>query len=145
MFSLLIMNIMMFMFLQHPLLQGLALFIFNISAALMLGMLKLNFFYAYILFLIMIGGMMILFMYMTSIASNEKFKQNYLWLLPMIIIFLVNNNYYPNQMYSYVYYFNKMIILNNYLFIITVIFLLITMISIVKICSLYSSTLRQNI
>nr|YP_009504406.1 NADH dehydrogenase subunit 6 [Macrodorcas seguyi]AWX65996.1 NADH dehydrogenase subunit 6 [Macrodorcas seguyi]QDH52457.1 NADH dehydrogenase subunit 6 [Macrodorcas seguyi] len=59
---------------NHPLSLGLLLLIQSILIALISGWMNLTFWYSYILLLIMIGGMLVLFMYMTSVASNEKFK-----------------------------------------------------------------------
>nr|YP_009677012.1 NADH dehydrogenase subunit 6 [Dorcus hansi]QDH81672.1 NADH dehydrogenase subunit 6 [Dorcus hansi] len=61
-------------FVNHPLSLGLILLIQSTLIALISGWLNLTFWYSYILLLIMIGGMLVLFMYMTSVASNEKFK-----------------------------------------------------------------------
>nr|QRV62373.1 NADH dehydrogenase subunit 6 [Boreonectes macedonicus] len=63
-----------FMFLNHPMSMGLVLMIQTISIAMITGFYSLSFWFSYMLFLIMVGGMLILFMYMTSLASNEKFK-----------------------------------------------------------------------
>nr|QJA16391.1 NADH dehydrogenase subunit 6 [Ips acuminatus] len=63
----------LFIFLKHPLTLGSILFLQTSLAALVSTYIFLNSWYSYILFLIMIGGMLILFIYMTSIASNEKF------------------------------------------------------------------------
>nr|ARH54634.1 NADH dehydrogenase subunit 6 [Scaphidema metallicum] len=76
---------MMFMFMNHPLSAGMILLSQTTITALMIGYLNQNMWYSYILFLIMVGGMMILFMYMTSIASNEKFYVNYMILFTMMI------------------------------------------------------------
>nr|YP_009694394.1 NADH dehydrogenase subunit 6 [Pterostichus niger]QEI26054.1 NADH dehydrogenase subunit 6 [Pterostichus niger] len=65
---------MIFMFLKHPMSMGLILFIQTLLIALITGMFSYSFWYSYILFLIMIGGMLILFIYMTSLASNEMFN-----------------------------------------------------------------------
>nr|AML26156.1 NADH dehydrogenase subunit 6 [Scolytinae sp. BMNH 1274282] len=63
----------MFMFMNHPLAMGGILLIQTMIMSMMSGMLFTNFWFSYILFLIMVGGMLVMFMYMTSIASNEKF------------------------------------------------------------------------
>nr|YP_010507432.1 NADH dehydrogenase subunit 6 [Distenia punctulatoides]UXG19101.1 NADH dehydrogenase subunit 6 [Distenia punctulatoides] len=68
---------LLFMFLNHPLSFGLVIIIQTISIALITGLMNFNFWYSYMIFLIMVGGMLVLFMYMTSIASNEKFKLSY--------------------------------------------------------------------
>nr|YP_010954872.1 NADH dehydrogenase subunit 6 [Serrognathus castanicolor]WMW30257.1 NADH dehydrogenase subunit 6 [Serrognathus castanicolor] len=61
-------------FINHPLSMGLALLMQTIMIAIITGWMNLTFWYSYIFLLIMIGGMLVLFMYMTSVASNEKFK-----------------------------------------------------------------------
>nr|ALO76823.1 NADH deshydrogenase subunit 6 [Agrilus biguttatus] len=63
-----------FFFIKHPLSMGFSLLTQTILVSLMTGLLNLNFWYSFILFLIMVGGMLILFIYMTSVASNEKFN-----------------------------------------------------------------------
>nr|AIW06300.1 NADH dehydrogenase subunit 6 [Curculionidae sp. MT-2014] len=65
-----------FLFLNHPLSLGFILLIQTILISLISGLMNSDFWFSYILFLIMIGGMLVLFIYMTSIASNEKFKFN---------------------------------------------------------------------
>nr|YP_010415044.1 NADH dehydrogenase subunit 6 [Agrilus ornatus]URW97765.1 NADH dehydrogenase subunit 6 [Agrilus ornatus] len=65
---------LMFFFTKHPLSMGFNLLLQTVIMALMAGLLNINFWYSFILFLIMVGGMLILFIYMTSVASNEKFK-----------------------------------------------------------------------
>nr|ARH54738.1 NADH dehydrogenase subunit 6 [Trigonopterus sp. 2 AH-2016] len=65
---------LIFMYLNHPMSLGAVLLIQTFLIALASGFLYLNFWFSYILFLVMIGGMLVLFIYMTSIASNEKFN-----------------------------------------------------------------------
>nr|YP_010464220.1 NADH dehydrogenase subunit 6 [Strongylium kulzeri]UUL71597.1 NADH dehydrogenase subunit 6 [Strongylium kulzeri] len=71
-----IMVTLLFLMMKHPLSTGSMLLIQTTLISLMTTNLNQNSWFSYILFLIMIGGMLILFMYMTSIASNEKFKTN---------------------------------------------------------------------
>nr|AOY39705.1 NADH dehydrogenase subunit 6 [Scolytinae sp. BMNH 1040319] len=87
--TILIMNSMfstLFMFLNHPLSLGSILLIQSILTAVLSGLIFINFWLSYILFLIMVGGMLIMFMYMTSIASNEKFKMPKTMMMIMLII-----------------------------------------------------------
>nr|QRV62412.1 NADH dehydrogenase subunit 6 [Deuteronectes picturatus] len=78
---------LIFMFLNHPMSAGMILMIQTILITLMMGFYSFSFWFSYILFLIMIGGMLILFMYMTSMASNEKFKfSNKLMMMFMFIL-----------------------------------------------------------
>nr|YP_010166683.1 NADH dehydrogenase subunit 6 [Mystonectes coelamboides]QRV62774.1 NADH dehydrogenase subunit 6 [Mystonectes coelamboides] len=97
-----IMNLSMtfiFMFLNHPMSMGLILMIQTICIALITGFFSHSLWFSYMLFLIMVGGMLILLMYMTSLASNEKFKLSkklFMFMLifssMMMILFLMNNN-----------------------------------------------------
>nr|YP_010925408.1 NADH dehydrogenase subunit 6 [Figulus punctatus]WKD83639.1 NADH dehydrogenase subunit 6 [Figulus punctatus] len=64
---------MIMIFVSHPLSFGMILVIQTIIISLMTGIMYSTW-YSYILFIIMIGGMLVLFMYMTNVASNEKFK-----------------------------------------------------------------------
>nr|YP_010411440.1 NADH dehydrogenase subunit 6 [Coraebus diminutus]URN73086.1 NADH dehydrogenase subunit 6 [Coraebus diminutus] len=73
-----------FLILKHPISMGIALLMQSASIALITGMLNINFWYSYIMFLIMVGGMLVLFIYMTSVASNEKFNMS----KPVIILAL---------------------------------------------------------
>nr|WON65865.1 NADH dehydrogenase subunit 6 [Macrotermes subhyalinus] len=59
---------------KHPLAMGLMLLIQTTMMCLMSGMMYKSFWFSYILFMIMVGGMLVLFMYMTSLASNEMFS-----------------------------------------------------------------------
>lgn len=42
--------------------------------AIITGLITFNYWFSYILFLIIIGGILVLFIYITRIASNEKFN-----------------------------------------------------------------------
>nr|QTC08172.1 NADH dehydrogenase subunit 6 [Parachauliodes japonicus] len=71
------MNLMMnynFITMNHPLAMGLILLIQTIFISLITGYMMQTFWFSYILFLIMLGGMLVLFIYMTSLASNELFS-----------------------------------------------------------------------
>nr|QRG30039.1 NADH dehydrogenase subunit 6 [Emeia pseudosauteri] len=70
----LIMMTIMFMFTTHPLSMGMVLLIQTLLISMWTGSISMNFWFSYILFIIMVGGMLILFIYMTSVASNEKFS-----------------------------------------------------------------------
>nr|YP_010282288.1 NADH dehydrogenase subunit 6 [Layahima weiweii]UHM24951.1 NADH dehydrogenase subunit 6 [Layahima weiweii] len=63
-----------FIQIKHPLAMGLTLLIQTIIISLTCGMFTHSYWFAYILFLIMLGGMLVLFIYVTSLASNELFS-----------------------------------------------------------------------
>nr|AYR05203.1 NADH dehydrogenase subunit 6 [Coleoptera sp. ACP-2013] len=145
-----------FMLMHHPLSFGLLLMLQTIFIAMMTGMMNLNYWFSYILFLIMVGGMLILFIYMTSIASNEKFKINtniIIISMFLIIIFMMmnfNDNFYLNFMFKFknnslnlslMKYYNFP---NMILMILMIIYLFITLIMVVKITNLTFGPLRQK-
>nr|WNL54404.1 NADH dehydrogenase subunit 6 [Amitermes lonnbergianus] len=68
------MTSLMFTQMKHPLAMGLMLLIQTTMVCLISGTMYSSFWFSYILFMIMIGGMLVLFMYMTSLASNEMFS-----------------------------------------------------------------------
>nr|YP_009350855.1 NADH dehydrogenase subunit 6 [Ophiotermes grandilabius]AQP27948.1 NADH dehydrogenase subunit 6 [Ophiotermes grandilabius] len=65
---------LMFTQMKHPLAMGLMLLMQTTMVCLISGTMYSSFWFSYILFMIMIGGMLVLFMYMTSLASNEMFS-----------------------------------------------------------------------
>nr|QZK21893.1 NADH dehydrogenase subunit 6 [Amitermes sp. QLD_074] len=85
---------------KHPLAMGLMLLIQTTMVCLISGTMYSSFWFSYILFMIMIGGMLVLFMYMTSLASNEMFSPSNkmlmatLTLLPILMYMMptVTNN-----------------------------------------------------
>nr|QWB85629.1 NADH dehydrogenase subunit 6 [Saphanus piceus] len=156
-------NSVMFLFMNHPLSFGLILLIQTILISLMTGIMNYNFWFSYILFLIMIGGMLILFTYMTSIASNKKFKFSqklfylFSFMMTMFLIlfltdfFFMNNNYTLNELMNQNLNFNNMFSMNkiinyplNSMFYLIIIYLLITLIMVVKITKTNQGPLRQK-
>nr|QAX91243.1 NADH dehydrogenase subunit 6 [Schedorhinotermes sarawakensis] len=81
---------MLFTQTKHPMAMGLILLIQTILMCLISGTMFKSFWFSYILFMIMIGGMLVLFMYMTSIASNEMFlSPNKMIIIVMMITPLI--------------------------------------------------------
>nr|APX39226.1 NADH dehydrogenase subunit 6 [Chrysolina vernalis] len=152
-----------FMFLKHPMSLGLILLIQTIMISSITGMMNYNFWFSYILFLIMVGGMLILFVYMTSVASNEKFKfstklLNVIFFSTMIFMFFIftdqfyysfylnmldmmNQNYIKNNNLSMNKYMNFP---NNIIIYMMIMYLFITLIMVVKITSYHYGPLRQK-
>nr|QIV24637.1 NADH dehydrogenase subunit 6 [Rhipidocerus australasiae] len=153
-----------FLFLWHPLSFGLILMIQTILIALITGLLNYNYWFSYMLFLIMVGGMLVLFMYMTSIASNEKFKFSssmlYMIMFMMILTlsfmfmdnFLYNMNLFMYDLENQEMLTENQMSLNKYfnnpsslILILILSYLLITMIMVVKITKIEYGPLRQSI
>nr|WVD73184.1 NADH dehydrogenase subunit 6 [Monolepta pallidula] len=153
---------MMFIFMNHPLSCGLILLLQTIFTALISGLMNFNYWYSYILFLIMVGGMLILFIYMTSIASNEKFSFQpkffimFLFIMSLTILILMDEFYFnilnqvfdmKSQNYSYMNNLSMMKYFNepNYLMMmLIIIYLFVTLIVVVKITNISYGSLRQK-
>nr|AXS65277.1 NADH dehydrogenase subunit 6 [Cerambycidae sp. 6 KM-2017] len=162
-----IMSILMsiiFPLVNHPLTLGLILLIQTIIISLITGLMNLNFWFSYIVFLIMVGGMLILFIYMTSIASNEKFKFSsklFMLMMPLTIImtmFLLMDKFLMNTSMINYELINQTLntpnfnlTLNKFVnwplnmnFMLIIIYLLITLIMVVKITNIQYGPLRQK-
>nr|AXS65688.1 NADH dehydrogenase subunit 6 [Staphylinoidea sp. 11 KM-2017] len=152
-YFMLLMSIM-FINLSHPLSMGLILLIQTINISLMISLINIQSWFSYIFFLIMVGGMLILFIYMTSIASNEKFKFS----MKIFLIFIGSNltmvwlmGYYYHETYSDTLFytpipqsFNQFFNYpNNLILTILFIYLFITLIAVVKITNINNGPLRQ--
>uniref|UniRef100_A0AAU7YR82 NADH-ubiquinone oxidoreductase chain 6 n=1 Tax=Rhoenanthus obscurus TaxID=2850857 RepID=A0AAU7YR82_9INSE len=59
---------------NHPLAMGLTLLFQTTFTSLISGLMAPSFWFSYILFLVFLGGMLVLFIYVTSLASNEMFS-----------------------------------------------------------------------
>nr|YP_009711022.1 NADH dehydrogenase subunit 6 [Acosmetura nigrogeniculata]QGI24235.1 NADH dehydrogenase subunit 6 [Acosmetura nigrogeniculata] len=69
-----LLNMMIFMQVNHPMAMTLIIILQTLIVALTTGMLTATFWFSYILFLVFLGGMLVLFIYITSLASNELFS-----------------------------------------------------------------------
>nr|UAM95679.1 NADH dehydrogenase subunit 6 [Coreamachilis songi] len=71
-----LMNLIM-VSLNHPVAMGTILMIQTTLIAILLGNTYMSFWFSYILFLIFLGGLLVLFIYVASLASNEMFYTNF--------------------------------------------------------------------
>nr|YP_006883240.1 NADH dehydrogenase subunit 6 [Xizicus fascipes]AFA36645.1 NADH dehydrogenase subunit 6 [Xizicus fascipes]UZH35971.1 NADH dehydrogenase subunit 6 [Xizicus fascipes] len=69
-----LLNAMIFTQINHPMAMTLIIIMQTLIVALTTGMMTSTFWFSYILFLVFLGGMLVLFIYITSLASNELFS-----------------------------------------------------------------------
>nr|WIL79845.1 NADH dehydrogenase subunit 6 [Omadius sp.] len=149
--------------LKHPMSLGFILLMQTFLTALIINYLNFNFWFSYILFLIMVGGMLILFIYMTSIASNEKFMFSnklmfllMIWIFSTITLVILDSyfNYFITNNFETIIK-NKSLLFNNsinkffnypnfMIFYTSIIYLLITLIAVVKISNINFGPLRPK-
>nr|YP_008992970.1 NADH dehydrogenase subunit 6 [Leptobelus gazella]AEE89608.1 NADH dehydrogenase subunit 6 [Leptobelus gazella] len=107
-----------------------------------------------ITFLTMIGGLLIIFMYMSSITSNEKFKLNTKLLMVLTLMMMpmeeLMSNYQNqeeqnletklNTMMSLTKMYNKSMMMTMLM----ILYLMLTMITVNKIIKMFEGPLRSN-
>nr|YP_009428558.1 NADH dehydrogenase subunit 6 [Euproctis similis]AMJ17413.1 NADH dehydrogenase subunit 6 [Euproctis similis] len=172
MFLSMILSIFM-MFLNSPLPMGLMILLQTCITCLISGMIMKTYWFSYILFLIFLGGLLVLFIYVSSISPNELFNLNFYFLklfyMLCTLMFMMFSYYFINNLMFMNLSFNsdmenilflKNIIQNNsinkfnlnklyntHTFIIMfmmMIYLLITLIIVVKIINIFYGPLRSN-
>nr|AZL93319.1 NADH dehydrogenase subunit 6 [Ismarus sp. ZJUH_2016020] len=151
---------------NNPLFIGSMLFMFNINLVMILNLSLNSSWYSMLLFLIMIGGMMILFIYFTSLSSNSNLMINYNFFknlimkifFLLIIFYIFNINIKNNEMINMNYFMKnnyfmkenisatKMFIFpNNLLSIFSIMYLWFCLSCIVKICFKVKFPMRKLI
>nr|YP_009108331.1 NADH dehydrogenase subunit 6 [Tenuibranchiurus glypticus]AIU94542.1 NADH dehydrogenase subunit 6 [Tenuibranchiurus glypticus] len=151
--------------LTHPLSMGLTLLTQTVLICLFTGTFNPSFWFSYILFLIFLGGMLILFIYVASLASNEVFQVNSpLSILPLIFMstifpFLILDPLTLKQQFFYLssesFFMNKMtptLHTTNMIYappswpltIFMILYLLFALLAVAKIITTPSSPLRPS-
>nr|YP_009050186.1 NADH dehydrogenase subunit 6 [Megabalanus ajax]AGZ19747.1 NADH dehydrogenase subunit 6 [Megabalanus ajax] len=77
---------LIFLFMFHPLAMIFILILQTILISVIMYIVSQFPWFSYTLILVFLGGMLILFTYMSNIASNEMFKPNLKMLLPLSIV-----------------------------------------------------------
>nr|YP_009255556.1 NADH dehydrogenase subunit 6 [Creontiades dilutus]AND82408.1 NADH dehydrogenase subunit 6 [Creontiades dilutus] len=144
-------NIMM-IFMKHPLSMGMLLIMQTMMTSLLTGMMMNSFWMSYILLISMLSGALVLFIYMSSIASNEKFMNKMsMWMFCMmmiscgIIMSLLEEKimFKCTYMHKDILYLNKMFNMENmYITIMLMLYLLLTMIVSTQLVNINEGPLR---
>lgn len=148
--------------------MGLGLIIQTILICLIRGIIIKTFWFSYVLFLIFLGGILVLFIYVTSLASNEIFNFSFKTILTLIILFVVLIffiliidkpiiiSYFINyETYSLslikTFLPENSIILNklynfpiNFITLLLMVYLFLTLIAVVKITNIFEGPLRPK-
>nr|YP_010309897.1 NADH dehydrogenase subunit 6 [Pheosia rimosa]UMR55023.1 NADH dehydrogenase subunit 6 [Pheosia rimosa] len=159
-------------FLNNPLSMGLMILMQTLLTCLLTGMMIKTYWFSYILFLTFLGGLLVLFIYISSIASNELFNFNltmksmltmfFFMILFFSVIYMNNmlwmnffNNYEMNnfsEIYNIFFNLENKINLNKlyntqtfFLMMMLVIYLFITLIVVVKITNIHYGPIRSSI
>nr|YP_010403054.1 NADH dehydrogenase subunit 6 [Plutella porrectella]UQV94861.1 NADH dehydrogenase subunit 6 [Plutella porrectella] len=162
---------MMMYSMNHPMSMGMMILIQSMMTCLISGMMINSYWFSYILFLTFLGGLLVLFIYMSSIASNEIFKisMNYLIIFLTIMmlnfsasIYFMHNLNWMNfsfnsettKFFSTFFFFNNeekinlSKLYNNQTFLMMlmmIIYLLITLLAVVKITNIFYGPIRSSL
>lgn len=149
----------------HPIYIITIIIIYRIVICILLSKHSYNYIFSIILFLIIIRGLLIIFLYFARLISNNqtKFKINIFTIIRILINFIIIN-ILTKKLLNYLWYYsieiNSITYINLPLFqnifkiyyypfnnitLICIFYLLITLISIIKICIIKSSSLRKLI
>nr|YP_010271154.1 NADH dehydrogenase subunit 6 [Gargara genistae]UKB86919.1 NADH dehydrogenase subunit 6 [Gargara genistae] len=139
---------------KSPMSMMFILLIQTLLSVLIMNMINSSSWIPMITFLTMIGGLMIIFMYMSSITSNEKFKLNLKMTFIMIMTFMMTEDMIidmPNQEFQMIQNsldnmmsMNKMYSKSMTMTTMMIMYLLLTMISVNKIIKLFEGPLRSK-
>nr|YP_010999343.1 NADH dehydrogenase subunit 6 [Cricotopus trifascia]WPM93189.1 NADH dehydrogenase subunit 6 [Cricotopus trifascia] len=157
-----------FSLMKHPLAMGMMLLIQTFFICLLTGFMTKTFWFSYVLFLIFLGGMLVLFIYVTSLASNEMFNFSMKILVCSLIMFIafcffmffMDKNLLMNYLMNYensslmnmkLLMLENSLMLNklynfpmNMITILLMIYLFLTLIAVVKITNVFEGPLRPN-
>nr|WNO18650.1 NADH dehydrogenase subunit 6 [Seseria sambara indosinica] len=165
-----IISIFMF-FLKHPLSMGLLILIQTLLICMISGLFIYTYWFSYILFLTFSGGLLVLFIYVSSIASNELFSFSFnnklfifmlSFMLFMILFYIYFNLGWLNLMFNLfenTNLFNYLLFINNnnnninltklynnqtyFMMLMMIIYLFITLVAVVKITNIFYGPLRS--
>nr|UHA55367.1 NADH dehydrogenase subunit 6 [Ancylis unculana] len=160
---------MLMLFLNHPLSMGMMILTQTIFTCIVSGMMINTYWFSYILFLTFLGGLLVLFIYVSSIASNELFKSNfYLQKISLIGFFIIlifsmmtlklnwmtlDLNDEMNKFFNFNLFFNNenkinlSKLYNNQTFLLMmmmIIYLFIALITMIKITNIFYGPLRPS-
>nr|YP_004021615.1 NADH dehydrogenase subunit 6 [Entoria okinawaensis]BAJ24436.1 NADH dehydrogenase subunit 6 [Entoria okinawaensis] len=144
---------MMFITMKHPLSMGMVIILQTTIISMITGMMFKTFWFSYILFLMYVSGMMVLFIYMTSLMPNMMFNLSTKNMLIIMVIFIMimmlmktelmmNNNDMNNNLINkslLIKMYNKPV---NISIILLASYLLFTMITVFKITDSKQGALR---
>lgn len=146
----------------HPIYLLIIVIIYSGIICFIISAWSYNFIYSIILFLIIIRGILIIFLYFSRLISNDQTKLNiniplifrfffniiiFIYIIKyfnypiynfneILISFLSNNNTFNNIIHIFSYPYRNITI-------ICILYLLLTLFTIIKICSIKTSTLRK--
>nr|YP_010835882.1 NADH dehydrogenase subunit 6 [Onukindia connexa]WGC89401.1 NADH dehydrogenase subunit 6 [Onukindia connexa] len=155
-YKMMIINSMLIIWMKNPMSMGMMLLFQTMLTIMLMNKIIITSWFTMITFLMMIGGLLIIISYMSSISSNEKFKFSFNLTFVLIILTLYLEEMWEHQIdENQEMLFTKSIeqismikLYNNKTFLLTILlvnYLLLTMIIVSKIVKHYKGPLRSKL
>lgn len=143
---------LLFIFFSHPITIGIILLLQTLIIRLLTLIIFENSWFSYIIFLILVGGILVLFIYITRIASNEKFKLNLkirivILIISVLVFYFVDIKleFFIEKKITFIIILSKFIQpLRRMIILFLIVYLLICLIAVVKISVINKGPLRQS-
>nr|YP_010192724.1 NADH dehydrogenase subunit 6 [Picromerus lewisi]QZP40904.1 NADH dehydrogenase subunit 6 [Picromerus lewisi]URT60198.1 NADH dehydrogenase subunit 6 [Picromerus lewisi]UYG49494.1 NADH dehydrogenase subunit 6 [Picromerus lewisi]WQM56497.1 NADH dehydrogenase subunit 6 [Picromerus lewisi] len=153
--SMMIVMSLVLLSLNHPLSMGLILIIQTLITSTIIGFMLGSFFFSYIIIIIMLSGSLVLFIYMASVASNEKFKSpiNMMFISSISMMFIMSLSFmylYKSYLKNELYYNDTITLIKIFntitaqLTLLMIIYLLFTMIVVSNVSKTNEGPLRMK-
>nr|QHQ98493.1 NADH dehydrogenase subunit 6 [Microdiplogynium sp. XFX] len=135
----------MFYSTQHPIIMLVILIILTLIMSLYMSLILKTTWIPLIIILVMLGGMLILFMYIASLSPNEIFLKNKAFFIipPIMLMPLQNSNFITHQFNMNIWYklFDSISMMTT---ILTLLYLLLSLIVIMNILKVVKAPVRSN-
>nr|YP_010535108.1 NADH dehydrogenase subunit 6 [Aelia sibirica]UYA97075.1 NADH dehydrogenase subunit 6 [Aelia sibirica] len=152
MMSMMVMLSFILLFLYHPLSMGLILIMQTMIVSTIMGYMLTSFLFSYIVMIIMLSGALVLFIYMASVASNEKFQASIKMMMSSLMILsfiylmmnstlMLKETTMNNEIIALTKIFNM---ITSKLTLIMIIYLFMTMIVVSNVAKTNQGPLRMN-
>lgn len=143
----LLFGIFMFIQVSHPVRMGIVVCISSIPVIILIGHFFINFWFRYLSFLVLLGAILVLFMYVRSLVSNEIFSLISMksWIINFFIIYFIFYAFSLNLFELHLVFDIGELFNENYYEIIgfLICYLLLTLLVIVKLVQLFKGPLRE--
>uniref|UniRef100_UPI0030DE644E NADH dehydrogenase subunit 6 n=1 Tax=Poecilochirus davydovae TaxID=3128885 RepID=UPI0030DE644E len=130
---------------SHPISMIITLIFASLLSSMLVSMFLKNSWFSLVFILVMLGGMLILFIYIASLASNEPFKINSVMYTFPFLLFIPCTQFNWKAMFNETQMFNLFSTHSGYNNFIAILYLLLTLLVVMEIIICYNAPLRSNL
>nr|UYL27207.1 NADH dehydrogenase subunit 6 [Alectorobius amblus] len=140
--NLIIMMIICFIFSSHPIMMIFLMILITLSLNMYMYMYMKYTWFIFMITLLILGGLLVIFLYITSLTPNKKFNLNkiFYFTIPLVFFMKINPNMQPNNFYMFSLFMPSSMLLLTLM----LIYLMLTLISIMKMIKSSMAPLKIN-